>query len=101
MTAPTDPLVREAGEKLAEIGRKIQEFFDRVNDVLSWVPPFLEGLIEGIRQAMQALAAKIREFWDRVNQLFEQPGNSGRLKQVGEQWVTDVGNNCGEIAGSI
>jgi hypothetical protein len=101
MTAPVNPLVREAEEKAEEIERKIQEFFDRVNDVISWVPGFLSHLIEPIERGMQALAEKVREFWDRVNQLFQQPGNSERLKEVGERWVTDVGNICGEIAGTI
>jgi hypothetical protein len=102
MTAPAiNPLVREAYDKVQDIERKVQEFFDKVNDVLSWVPWFLNHLIEPIRAGLEALNGKLREFWDRVNQLWEQPGNSDRLKQVGEQWVNEVGNVLGDIAGTI
>ena len=94
-------LVQEASNKANEIEKKIQEFFDKVNDVLSWVPGFLSDLIEPIRRGIEALNQKLREFWDRVNQLWEQPGNSDRLKQVGEQWVNEVGNVLGDIAGTI
>jgi uncharacterized protein YoxC len=100
-TTTVNPLVREAQEKVQDIERKVQEFFDKVNDVLSWVPGFLSHLIEPIRAGIEALNQKLREFWDRVNQLWDQPGNSDRLKEVGEQWVTQVGNITGDIAGTI
>lgn len=97
----TNPLVREAFEKTQEIEDKIQEFFDRVNDVLSWVPGIFAHLIEPIQQGMEQLRQKLQEFWDRVNQLREQPGNSDRLKEVGEQWVTSIGNVLGDIADTL
>ncbi len=102
MTTPgVNPLVREANDKVQEIDRRIQQFYDAVDDMLSWVPGFLSHLIEPIRNGLQALNDKLREFWDRVNQLWEQPGNSDRLRQVGEQWITDVGNVTGDIAATI
>ncbi len=97
----TNPLIREANEKTQEIERKIREFFDKVNEVISWVPGILSHLIEPIVQGMDQLRQKMQEFWDRVNQLFEQPGNSDRLKEVGEQWVTSIGNVLGDIADTL
>jgi hypothetical protein len=99
--AAVNPLVRQADEKTKDIDSKIKDFFDKVNDVLSWVPGFLSHLIEPIKQGLDQLRQKLQEFWDRVNQLFEQPGNSDRLKEVGNQWVDGVGNPAGDIAGDI
>lgn len=97
----TNPLVQEATEKTQEIEQKIEEFFDKVNEVISWVPGIFSHLIEPIVQGMEQLRQKVQEFWDRVNQLFEQPGNSDRLKEVGEQWVTSIGNVLGDIADTL
>lgn len=102
MTTPVlDPLVQEAYEKLQEIQRKVDEFFDKVNSVLSWVPFFLQYLIEPIRAAIEALNAKLREFWDRANQLMEQPGSPSRLDEVAEQWTNEVATAVGEVAGTV
>jgi hypothetical protein len=100
-TTTVNPLVREAEASIQEIDRKIQEFFDRVNDVLSWVPDFLAHLIEPIRVAIDALNARLREFWDRIDQLRDQRGDSDRLKEVGGQWATRVGDVAADIAGTI
>jgi len=102
MTAiPLDPLVQEAYEKLQEIQRKVDEFFDKVNSVLSWVPFFLSYLIEPIKAAIQALNAKLREFWDRANQLMEQPGSPSALKEAARRWSSDVAAPLAAIAGTI
>lgn len=102
MTTPVlDPLVQEAYEKLQEIQQKVDEFFDKVNSVLSWVPFFLQHLIEPIRAAIEALNAKLREFWDRANQLMEQPGSPSRLDEVAEQWTNEVATAVGEVAGTV
>ncbi|MGH4019494.1 MAG: hypothetical protein ACRDT0_09715 [Pseudonocardiaceae bacterium] len=97
----TNPLVNEAFEKSQEIEQKIREFFDKVNEVISWVPGIFSHLIEPIVQGMEQLGQKMQEFWDRVNQLFEQPGNSDRLRDVGVQWADSIGNVLGDIAGTI
>lgn len=36
-----------------------------------------------------------------MNQLFEQPGNSDRLREAGAQWAGDIGNILGDIAGDV
>lgn len=97
----TSPLVNEASEKSQEIEQKIREFFDKVNEVIGWVPDIFSGLIEPIVQGMEQLRQKMQEFWDRVNQLFEQPGNSERLREVGVQWADSIGNVLGEIADTV
>ncbi|HEX2297183.1 MAG TPA: hypothetical protein VHH34_01470 [Pseudonocardiaceae bacterium] len=97
----TNSLVLETSDKSREIEQKIQEFFDKVNQVISWVPWPASELLGPIQDGMERLAQKMREFWDRVNQLFEQPGNSDRLREAGAQWAEDVGNILGDIAGTV
>ncbi|CCH29151.1 hypothetical protein ABZ816_38740 [Actinosynnema sp. NPDC047251] len=91
----------QAHQQSRDIDARIREFFDQVNGVLSWVPFGLEHLVSPIQRGMTALADLAREFWDRVGALWDQPGNSERLKQVGEQWVAEVGNVLGDIAGTL
>lgn len=97
----TSPAIQQADDKFRELEQKIQEFFDKVNDVLSWVPGFLSDLIQPIKDGLAALSQKIQEFWDRVNQLIANPGEPTRLHQVAQDWVNSVGNVVGDIAGRI
>ncbi|MEU4741551.1 hypothetical protein AB0G02_13955 [Actinosynnema sp. NPDC023658] len=96
-----NPLVQEAHRRSQEVDQHAGKFFDQVNSVMSWVPAPLEYLVDPIVRGMQLLNEKLRELWDRVKLLWEQPGDSDRLKQVGEQWVSQVGNALGDIAGTI
>lgn len=97
----TSPAIQQANDKFHELQQKIDDFFNKINDVLSWVPGFLSDLIKPIEDGMNALRDKVKEFWDRVNQLIDQPGSPHRLHQVAEDWVNKVGNVVGEIAGQI
>jgi hypothetical protein len=97
----TNPLVVQAKEKVDDVDRNIKRFFDVVNSTLSWVPAPLQWVIDKVEEGMRWLNQKIVEFWERVNQLFEQPGDSDRLRQVGTGWVEQVGNKLGDIAGTI
>ncbi|MFD1146339.1 hypothetical protein [Saccharothrix hoggarensis] len=96
-----NPLVREAHRQTERIDQETRKFFEQVNSVMSWVPAPLEHLVDPILRNLALLDRKLREFWDRVNQLLEQPGDSDRLKQVGEQWVTRVGGALGDVTGTI
>lgn len=96
-----NPLVQEAHQQTQKIDQESKRFFEQVNSVMSWVPAPLEYLIDPIIRNMELLDRKLREFWDRVNQLWDQPGDSDRLKQVGEQWVSQVGSALGDVAGTI
>jgi len=97
----TSPAIRQANEKFHELEQKIEDFFNKVNDVLSWVPGFLSDLIEPIQHGLEALRQKTREFWDRVNQGINQPGSPTRLHEVAQDWVDMVGNVVGDICGRI
>lgn len=97
----TSPAIQQANGKFDELQQKINEFFEKVNDVLSWVPGALSDLIEPIQQGLDALRQKIKEFWDRVSQLIRQPGDPSRLHQVAEDWASKVGNVIGDIAGEV
>jgi len=96
-----NPLVMEARSKADEVDRDLRRFFETVNRTLSWVPAPLKWVIERVEDLFRTVNVKIAEFWDRVNQLFEQPGDSDRLKQVGAEWADKVGNVLGDIAGTI
>lgn len=91
----------EAQSKATELESKIQEFFDQVNDVLSWVPGALTHLIEPIQKGMNDFSEKVREFWERLQQFWDQPGDVDGLKQVADQWSNDVSSPIGDIAGDI
>jgi hypothetical protein len=96
-----NPLVREAHQQTRKIDQESRRFFEQVDSVMSWVPAPLEHLVDPIVRNMALLGEKLREFWERVNQLWDQPGDSDRLKQVGEQWVSQVGDALGDVAGTI
>lgn len=98
----TNPAIQLADSKFHELEQKIQEFFNKVNDVLNWARDFIsDDLIKRIQQGLAELGEKIKQFWDRVNQLFDQPGNSTRLHQVAEEWVNEVGNVMNDVSGRV
>lgn len=96
-----NPLVQEAHQQTRKIDQETRAFFEQVNRVMSWVPAPLEYLVDPILRNLALLDKKLREFWDRVNQLWDQPGDSDRLKRVGDQWVSQVGDALGDVAGTI
>jgi hypothetical protein len=97
----TSPAIQQADDTFHELQQKVNEFFDKVNDVLNWVPGFLSDLIEPIQQGLNALRQKVKEFWDRVNQLVDQPGSPTRLHEVAGDWVNKIGNVIGDVAGKV
>ncbi|MER5267186.1 hypothetical protein ABTZ99_34350 [Actinosynnema sp. NPDC002837] len=96
-----NPLVQQVEEKSQDAKQNVKEFFDQVDRLMSWVPAPLEYMIAPIIQSMRLLSEKVAELWDYVDHLIEQLGNPDRLKQVGEQWVAQVGNALGDIAGTV
>lgn len=97
----TSAVIDEAAQKADEIERKIQEFFDKVNDVISWVPWPFEDLIEPIERGMEQLRQKMQEFWDRLTDFLTNRGDPDKLKQFADEWRESIGNRIGEIAGDI
>ncbi|MQA64096.1 MAG: hypothetical protein GEU86_22170 [Actinophytocola sp.] len=97
----TSAVIDEAVEKADEIERKIQEFFDKVNDALSWVPWPFDDLIEPIERGMEQLRQKMGEFWDRLTDFLTNRGDPEKLKQFADEWRESIGNRIGDIAGDI
>ncbi|MFD0204688.1 MULTISPECIES: hypothetical protein [Saccharothrix] len=96
-----NPLAQQVEQKRQDAQQEAKAFFDQVESVLRWVPPPLENMIDPIVQGMRLLAEKVAELWDHVGHLIDQWGDPDRLKQVGEQWVAQVGNVLGDIAGTV
>lgn len=96
-----NPLVQQVEQKTRDAEQNVKEFFDQVDRLLNWVPAPLEHMIAPIVQGMRLLSEKVAELWDHVGHLIEQWGDPDRLKQVGEQWVAQVGNALGDIAGTV
>ncbi|MFE9748507.1 hypothetical protein ACFYOT_26670 [Saccharothrix saharensis] len=96
-----NPLAQQVDQKRQDAQQEVKAFFDQVESVLKWVPPPLEYMIDPIVQGMRLLSEKVAELWDQVGHLIDQWGDPDRLKQVGEQWVAQVGNVLGDIAGTI
>ncbi|MBY8850593.1 hypothetical protein [Saccharothrix longispora] len=96
-----NPLVRQVEQKTQDAQQNVKEFFDQVNHLLSWVPTPLEHMVAPIVLGMRLLSEKVAELWDHVGHLIEQWGDPDRLKQVGEQWVVQVGNVLGDVAGTL
>lgn len=88
--------------KANEIDAKIQEFFNKANDILSWVPGAFSHLIEPIKQGLQAISQKLQEFWNDLKRfLVTEHGEPDTLKNAGDQWMNQVGNPTHDIAGDI
>ncbi|CAM01164.1 hypothetical protein A8924_2251 [Saccharopolyspora erythraea NRRL 2338] len=94
-------LVQQAADRSQEIERAVDDFWEVVDELLSRVPDFLSYLVEPIQRGMEALARLLQDFWDRTNQLFEQPGDSDRLREISELWAGAVATPVGDVAGDI
>lgn len=97
----TSLVIDEAVAKVNEIERKIQEFFDKVNDVLSSVPGFLDHLVDPIIQGMYQIRQEMQEFWDRLNQFLTNRGDPEKLRAYADDWRESIGNRLGDMAEDI
>ncbi|MFD9887964.1 hypothetical protein ACFWY9_01380, partial [Amycolatopsis sp. NPDC059027] len=79
----------------------IRQFFDRVNDILSWVPDILSHMIEPIKQQIDAVDKRYLEFQNKVNEFWHNKGNTDKLRLFATQWAEKVGNPYGEAAGNV
>lgn len=96
-----NPVIDEAIEKVKDIEKKINEFFDKVNDFLSWVPGHLEDLIQPILDGMEWLRGKIEEFWEELKDFLDNTGNPDKLEKHAEEWRESVGKPLKTIADSV
>lgn len=96
-----DPIIDQTIGKLNEVERLVQQLFDKVNDVLSWVPGFLSDLIEPVRKGMNDLSNKMAEFWASCKHFMTDRGSPSTLKATAASWSDGVGNPIGDLAGAI
>lgn len=103
MTAATgdDPIIAQTIGKLNEVERQVEELFNKVNDVISWVPGFLSDLVEPIRKAMDDLNRKMAEFWNSCKHFMTDRGSPSKLKAVAATWSDAIGNPIGGLAGAV
>ncbi|WP_424185827.1 hypothetical protein ACOBQX_28785 [Actinokineospora sp. G85] len=97
----TSALVREAANNAKDVEARVNDFWDAVEEALSWVPGSMGWAVEAVKSGLADLRRRLDEFWARVERLFAQPGDSDRLKEVGEQWATVVAEICSDIAGNV
>lgn len=93
--------IAEASGKADEIEQKIQEFFEKVNGLISWVPWPASELIGPIEDGLEKINQEMQKFWQEVQEVFTQRGDPDRLREAGAAWAEGVGNALGEIAGKI
>lgn len=103
MTAATgdDPIIDRTVDKLNEVERLVRQLFDKVNDVMSWVPGFLSDLMEPVRKGMDDLKKKMAEFWASCKHFLTDRGSPSTLKATAASWSDGVGNPIGDLAGAI
>jgi uncharacterized protein YukE len=97
----TSPAIDEAIELAKDIEEGIQDFFDTVNNVLDWVPGFLEHLIQPILDGMAKINQAISEFWAEVKEFLDNTGSPSKLEAHAEALLTGVFTPLGDIGGSI
>jgi len=93
--------IDEAVAKANDIESKLQEIFGTINDVLGWVPGFLEHLIEPIKEGIENLKQKIDDFWGKIKEFLDNTGNPDKLERYAESWREQIGNPIGSIAESV
>lgn len=86
-----NPVITDALETVREIDKKVQEFFEMVNDWLEWVPGALEHLIDPILRGLDALRKKVEEFWAEVQDFLDNNGEPDKLHEHADKWRDEVG----------
>jgi uncharacterized protein YukE len=91
-----------------QIDRKTHEAYDttrdfiaRIDGVLSWVPEPLAHVIEPITTSMEVIALGLDDLFRFCADLHAKCGDEDRLRAVGLDWVTRVGDVLGDVAGEI
>lgn len=96
-----DSAIDKAVQKMQEAEGKVQELFDAVDKVLSWVPDMFAHLIEPIKKGCEELSKKIQEMWDKVTEFMGQRGSPSALREAREKWTSEVGKPIGKTAGDL
>ncbi|SFT47496.1 hypothetical protein SAMN04487904_102355 [Actinopolyspora lacussalsi subsp. righensis] len=92
----------QVNDKANEVDVKIKEFFDKANDILSWVPDAFSHLIDPVKKGLHDISQKMQEFWNDVKRfLITERGEPDALKGAGDQWMSQVGDPVHDTAGDI
>lgn len=97
----TSAAIQEAVKKANEIDQKVQSFFDKVNDLLEWVPGFLSDLIRPILDGLAAIKRKFDEFWAPLKEQFDNFGNPPKLEEYSATWRETVANPIRTISDDV
>lgn len=93
--------IDEALDQVQEIRDGIQDFFDNVNNLLQWVPGYLEYLIKPIVDGLDWLNRQIAEFWGEIKEFLDNTGSPDKLEHYHEVLIKNVAKPAGDIAGNI
>jgi hypothetical protein len=72
---------------LDEIDDKLQSLTDKINDVLSWVPFFLQWAVDKFKDLWNAAMDKLGQLWDKIKEIVANLGQPWRLNDAKDQWA--------------
>jgi ABC-type multidrug transport system fused ATPase/permease subunit len=99
-TTTADQVIDKVIELLKKIEQKIDQFTDRINQLLAAVPSVLSWVVDKIKQAWNTLLAKVKEFWDWFTDKLLYMGNPGELYGAADSW-RQVGGKVSRINDDI
>lgn len=99
--AAADASIQKASEKINEASDLVQKLYDGVNQLLSWVPDAFAHLIEPIKKGMEEFGKFHAKIFDEIKQFLTERGSPSRLREVAEQWTSQVAKQLGTIAGDL
>ncbi|MEB3367543.1 WXG100 family type VII secretion target [Saccharopolyspora mangrovi] len=101
MTAAADSTIQMATEKLTEARDLVNQLYDGVNQLLSWVPEMFVHLIDPIKKGIEEFGKFHMKIFEEIKQFVTQPGSPGALREVSERWTSQVAGKLGNIAGEL
>jgi len=94
-------LDEQIDQKTREADQLVRDFNAQIDSVLSWVPEPLAYLVEPITRSVKLVALGIDDLFRFCGELIDDCGDEDRLRAVGTDWVTRVGDVLGDVAGDI
>jgi uncharacterized membrane protein YccF (DUF307 family) len=94
-------LDEQIDRKAREAGEAARDFVAQVDTVLSWVPEPLAHLVEPITRGLKLVVLGIDDVIGFCERTLDGCGDEDRLRAVGLEWVTRVGDVLGNVAGDL